>query len=250
MVYKAPKIHSVPGKGTSLVEWFLEKKPYAKNMPLMEAGLVNRLDFETQGLVLFAGNHESYSKFLEEQNKGNIIKTYSALVSSSDKRMSGFMPFKIDPDDISCPYTIKSFFRAFGSGRKQVRPVDESADIKYLKKHKIYDKIYSTQIIKKHIITDRLLKSNKEILSLHININQGFRHQIRCHLAWLGLPILNDLVYGGEKTALGMQTFASRTKGIQTKGLLALRASELMFSDPASGEKLHYKLPELSIEEI
>ena len=230
IVYKAPKIHSVPGKGTSLVEWLIEKKPESKNIPDNEGGLLNRLDFETQGLVIFAANKDSYSYFLEQQNQGRIIKNYSALVSSSEKKISGFPALNNELNDIPCPYTIKSYFRAFGPGRKQVRPVEETTDKKYLKKHKIADRIYSTEIL-----DIKKIENNNEILSLRVCISQGFRHQIRCHLAWLGCPVLNDIIYGREKTG---------------QGFLALRANEMQFSDPDTGELLHYKLPELLIDEI
>ena len=225
IVYKAPKVHSVPGKGKSLVEWLLEKKPELKNISGKEAGLINRLDFETHGLVLFAADNNSYLKFLEDQNKGNIIKKYSALVSSSDKRNSGFPANIENLINIHCPYTIKSYFRPYGPGRMQVRPVEETTDKKYLKKHKIADKIYSTEILDKHLIAENLVE--KEIFSLRVCISQGFRHQIRCHLAWLGFPILNDMIYGEHKAG---------------QGLLALRACGIEFNDPESGKILHYKL--------
>ena len=246
VVYKAPKMHSAPGKGTSLVEWLIEKKPESKSITGGEAGLINRLDFETQGLVLFAGNRDAYFNFLDQQNKGRIIKNYSALASRIENRKSGFPPFNNESFgrnflEAQVPCIIKSYFRAFGPGRKQVRPVEETADKKYLKKHKIQDRIYCTEILDKRLVDMRLI--DNEILSFRIRIRQGFRHQIRCHLAWLGRPVLNDTVYGSVKKGMGFRTFGSRTKGS-----MALRACGIEFNDPESGEPLHYKLPELLID--
>jgi 23S rRNA pseudouridine1911/1915/1917 synthase len=60
-----------------------------------------------------------------------------------------------------------------------------------------------------------------------LRISRGFRHQIRCHLAWLGYPLLNDGLYGGLS---------------QGDGLLALKARGISFYDPASGEPRVYVL--------
>jgi 23S rRNA-/tRNA-specific pseudouridylate synthase len=33
-------------------------------------------------------------------------------------------------------------------------------------------------------------------------ITEGFRHQVRCHLAWVGLPVVGDETYGVSSLAL------------------------------------------------
>ena len=64
-----------------------------------------------------------------------------------------------------------------------------------------------------------------------IRIVRGFRHQIRCHLSWLGYPILNDGLYGGLPEVDG------------TDQALALKAQGLFLRDPFSGEDRQYQLP-------
>jgi 23S rRNA pseudouridine1911/1915/1917 synthase len=62
-----------------------------------------------------------------------------------------------------------------------------------------------------------------------LRIRRGFRHQIRCHLAWLGFPITGDALYGGlpaPETAAG----------------IALRARTLRFPDPVTGAEREYRL--------
>ena len=61
-------------------------------------------------------------------------------------------------------------------------------------------------------------------------ITRGFRHQVRCHLAWIGLPVMGDAVYNmnysGTENSCDMQFFAS----------------ELEFPHPITGEKRIWKI--------
>ena len=63
-----------------------------------------------------------------------------------------------------------------------------------------------------------------------VRLKRGFRHQIRCHLAWIGCPVVNDPVYGGQPA----------------DGFLALRSHALFFPDPASGRQREYRIEALS----
>ncbi len=58
-----------------------------------------------------------------------------------------------------------------------------------------------------------------------VRLKRGFRHQIRCHLAWVGFPVLNDPLYG---------------KG--GDGFLALRATGLFFNDPKNNEPIQFRI--------
>jgi 23S rRNA pseudouridine1911/1915/1917 synthase len=67
-------------------------------------------------------------------------------------------------------------------------------------------------------------ESLRAFFRLSLRISRGFRHQIRCHLAWLGLPLLNDGLYGGSAGSGG----------------IALSARLIRFPDPQSGEEREY----------
>jgi 23S rRNA pseudouridine1911/1915/1917 synthase len=71
-----------------------------------------------------------------------------------------------------------------------------------------------------------------------VRIVRGFRHQIRCHLSWLGYPILNDGLYGGLLEVDG------------TDQALALKAQGLFFRDPLSGENRCYQLPPILEDDL
>jgi 23S rRNA pseudouridine1911/1915/1917 synthase len=215
IVYKPPKVHCVPNKrrnGDNLLEW------YGKG------SLMHRLDFETHGLVLFANNEKSFEYFDSLQKKGDFIKEYSAVCANMDISVQALAfpapPVLLDtepsPDN---PLVIKSFFRPFGPGRKQVRPVINDG-----KKHK-------------ETVKDRGAYYRTEITGIcgdvfTVRIKRGFRHQIRCHFCWAGFPILNDPIYHHPV----------KENSFSTADILALRAQALIFSDPSNGKRIEYRI--------
>ena len=48
--------------------------------------------------------------------------------------------------------------------------------------------------------TIKIISANKEKNQCEVlcKISKGFRHQVRNHLAWIGLPVINDPVYNCE----------------------------------------------------
>ena len=243
VVYKPPRMHSAPlvksmGNDT-LLQWCIEKFPEIADLPgrkAGEGGLLHRLDYETQGLVLILRTKPGMDALLGQQREGKIIKGYSALVSESHTLLPGF-PLErpeLPPSVLSGDYNsaglfwIKSAFRPYGPGRKAVRPVlfETLPGENKLKR-------YSTEILEFQHPSISVVSMG--VASLRLRILEGFRHQIRCHLAWLLLPILNDGVYGGS---------------VYGKGYLALRANSLSFSDPSTGQERSYSIPTLGLNEI
>jgi len=218
VVFKPAKMHSVTLKqktGDTLLEWYAAQSTSA-------VYLMHRLDFETHGLVLFAKNSKSYDFFKSLQNCGGFVKEYSAVCSSSVP-IDGFPPppaLTREPSPEK-PLVIESYFRPFGPGRKQVRPVIEDG-----KKHREVAKdngsFYRTEII------------GRDGSFFTLRIKRGFRHQIRCHLCWIGFPILNDSIYNSTS---------------DVEAVLALRAHALFFTDPSSGKSREYRIAPLDLFE-
>ena len=124
----------------------------------------HRLDRNTKGLILFAKNQESLHILLDKFKKHEIEKHYLALVYG--------YPRKNNEKLIS--YLFK----------------DSSKSLVYISDtpKKGYSKIITTySIVEKY--------SNNTSL-LDINIETGKTHQIRAHLAHIGLPIIGDGKYG------------------------------------------------------
>ncbi|MDR3333353.1 MAG: RNA pseudouridine synthase [Treponema sp.] len=225
VVFKPPHIHSVPLKldGTkNLLHWYARIFPEVlqiQGRKLLEGGILHRLDYDTQGLVLFAKTQAAMDQLNTQQETGLFIKEYGALsaLAPADP-LPGFPPA---PPLGSTPLIIASAFRPYGPGRKAVRPVPVTT-VPVTAKDSALDqgKPYQTEIT--------ALTHTQGFIRLSLRIKRGFRHQIRCHLAWIGHPILNDTHYGGAAT--------------QVPGFLALCAQGISFYDPDSGEPRHYTI--------
>jgi 23S rRNA pseudouridine1911/1915/1917 synthase len=233
------------GEGGTLLDWYAALFPEIlklKGRKTGEGGLLHRLDFETRGLVLFAKNQASLDFLLGLQEEGGFVKEYNALCQkaadlprrSGLSASAGFPPppqiaaLSAAVADLSppqnIPFTIESFFRPFGQGRKEVRPV--TLENKHWEIAKDRGETYKT-----HVVSFAALDASR--FSFTLRITRGFRHQIRCHLAWLGFPILNDPIYGetpGQEQALCDP--------------MALCCQGLLFTDPQSGEVREYRIRE------
>ena len=142
----------------------------------VEHGLLHRLDTATAGLMIIAANQECYDFLQKEQKENRIIKTYTAEC--------GLLRFAPRNDTI----TITSYFRPYGPGRKEVRPVfPEDSEIALKKVEKKV--LYTTNI------TIKKINREKNTALVECTITNGYRHQVRCHLAWCGLPVIGDIIY-------------------------------------------------------
>jgi 23S rRNA pseudouridine1911/1915/1917 synthase len=231
IVYKPPRMHSAPQASSveSLYTWCLHNFPEIGELSGRnkgEGGMLHRLDYETHGLMLLARSNPGMEALLEQQEQGKILKEYSALTGESGIVLPGFPKEKpkLQPGNA---INIISSFRPYGKGRKAVRPV-LTGDAK----KNMTEKLYITEILESKLIPYAGLGN---CLSLRLRISKGFRHQIRSHLAWLGMPILNDALYDG--VACG-------------NGCLALRACSLAFADPVTGEWRCYAIPGLRAEDL
>ena len=177
ILYKESGLDTVPLKrstGPTLLSFAAEEypevaAPFSDNY--WEGGVLHRLDRGTSGLVLVARKKSFFDKMIEEQRKGRFEKRYVAV---TDERNDPLPPgFPLCPFEFT-PSLISSSFRAYGVGRKEVRPVLSDG------------KAYYTKI------------TGIEGKRVFVTLRSGFRHQIRAHLAWLSHPIDGDELYKGR----------------------------------------------------
>ena len=148
---------------------------------------VNRLDRDTSGIVLIAKDEYTASLLSEQIKQGKIVKTYSAVVQGEVKQEH----FIIE----------KPIKRQSEGSMKRICATDG----KYAKSE--------CTLIKK-------LDDGKSIVE--ILLHTGRTHQIRVHLASVGLPLFADSLYG------------ERVEG-QT---YTLHANKLQFTHPITKEEL------------
>lgn len=201
----------------------------------IEGGLVHRLDTATRGLLLAALTQSAFENFEAQQKNGSFVKYYCAYCDAYGAA-SSFSPTK------TLPFYIESRFRPYGEGRKKVKPVFEHAgkfDIK-----KAGTTVYRTEIISVNMLNDdekdTFVQSGfsdiKKSARVLCRINRGFRHQVRAHLASIGLPVIGDALYN--------PAYADKPNS-----RLWFFASALQFNHPVNGKRLCYTLEDMPLPE-
>lgn len=132
----------------------------------VEYGLVHRIDTATSGILLIATEQDAYNKLIQDQKEGKFIKTYTATVYNSENK--------------NIKTVIQSRFRPFGPKGSMVKPVFNDGTTSDLKK--CSPKLYTTKVE---------VSGTKAVCS----IEEGYRHQVRAHLAYLGCPVVGDRLY-------------------------------------------------------
>ncbi len=154
----------------------------------VEHGLIHRIDTITQGLILIATTQEAYENFINQQKNNNFKKYYTAICQNQKNNLQGFPQFLQNIDfDSEKTFSISSYFRYFGQGRKEVRPVPVENQNKTQQKKVENTSIYTTNV--------KIISEQTKTIKVECNITKGFKHQVRCHLTWANLPIKNDPVY-------------------------------------------------------
>lgn len=123
--------------------------------------LLNRLDKETSGVMLFAKNEEFQKRAIKEFKNNNVYKEYVAVVDGK----------VVDIHEIDNPIlTAKSG----GVAKSKV-------DAKKGKPAKT-------------VVEPMFVEGNKS--KVKVVIDTGRTHQIRVHLNYIGFPIIGDAIYG------------------------------------------------------
>jgi len=251
-VAKPAGMHSAPGPhpdGSSLAEWVFKRYPEAAKVEGRskgEGGLLHRLDKDTEGLVLFALTDGFFIGMARSAAAGKFRKSYLAMTVPGCGGLDGSRPLLAIPGGTEEPawkdalrrqdlerlgtmlsgVTIESRFRAYGPGSRRVAcsSPDESSTLKAWTQD-----VYQTKVETAH--------SSENGLLVDVRLSRGFRHQVRAHLAWTGLSLEGDPLYGeGEDCHDSCEAGAG----------LKLLAYALSFMDPANGVEVSISLPGLS----
>ena len=138
------------------------KEQYAKPGNVL-LGVTHRLDRPVSGLVVFARTSKALSRLNEMFRKGDIHKTYWAIVKNRPAEPEGRLVHWI------------------------VR--NEKMNKSFAYDHEVKDS-------KKAVLDYRVLADGDNYHILEVRLLTGRHHQIRCQLAAMGCPIRGDLKYG------------------------------------------------------
>jgi len=177
---KPEGLHTAPlreGEGGTLLDAVIEQFPEVERVPgikPVEPGLLHRLDKGTSGLVVIARTVRAFTGLLAQFESGAVRKEYVAVcvprIGLRSTRLS-----------------VASRFASHGPGRAKVRvvmPFEHRAQVL----REASPDTYHTEAE----IADR----GAGCCLVRCTITRGFRHQVRAHLAHLGLPIVGDPLYG------------------------------------------------------
>lgn len=219
VIYKPQGLPSAPLKDgdDSALTQAIEIFPQLKNVfgrKLIEHGLLHRIDTQTEGLLLVAASQFFYDNLLSEQSDGKFIKTYNAecitAFDETSNEKNGFPPVDeklLKELESGKAVRISTYFRNYGEGQKSVRPVTENSGKAALKKLGKQKK-YTTEI--------KLAAKTEFSYFFDCKISSGYRHQVRCHLAWLGFPIIGDRIYNfSEKNTNPEEKMRFKATGLQ-----------------------------------
>lgn len=158
-IVQGDKTEDVPLSET--VKQYLKEK-YAKPGNVF-LGVTHRLDRPVSGLVVFAKTSKALARLNEMFRKGEVKKTYWAVVKT-------------------CPQ------------------VEEGELVHYLVRNEKQNKSYAydkeVNGSKKAVLHYRLIGHSENYYLLEVDLKTGRHHQIRCQLAKIGCPIKGDLKYG------------------------------------------------------
>ena len=172
---------------------------------VLRPGIVHRIDRGTSGVLVVAKNDAAHRALAEQFHDHSVERMYLALVRGTPGEESG----RIDRPIGRHPRDRKRMSVRTRTGRE--------ARTRWR-------------------VRERFPRSERSWLE--IRLETGRTHQIRVHLASIGLPIAGDPSYGRARG--GRRVATPRELRLERQ---ALHAALLAFAHPRSGETLRFEAP-------
>lgn len=176
------KPHGVPstfGKQSSFLDTIVSMDFFVSQIQVFsideEYGLLNRLDNDTAWLLYFARTKKTYTSYMIAQDNWSVIKHYIAAIAGK-------------PHDIPSIIAYPVAHHHYHDDRMIVRvDSNDNADMR--------GQWHSVETC----IENLWYNESTNITWLHVMISKGMRHQIRAHMASVGLPIIGEKIYKKNK---------------------------------------------------
>jgi len=171
-------------------------------------GIVHRLDKDTSGVMVVAKSDRAHDFLSNQFKKREIKKNYLAIVHGNVEKKKGIIDLPIS-------------------------------------RHPIKRKEMSVSLLK-----GRAAISEWEVISvfplgfslLRITLHTGRTHQIRVHMAYMGYPVVGDIVYGYGKKWWNQKSFTMKKTLTLVKRQM-LHAEILGFVHPDSLQYVEFEAP-------
>ena len=200
---------SVPSLNEWCIGYLLSKKFInEKSLKEFKPSVLNRLDRNTKGLVIFGKTLTGSQRLSELLKKRDLKKFYFAKTAGG------------------CD--LNGLYKAYLSKDEKTNKVTIYDDIKNIPANIKYSPI-STKI--------NVLKSEKDYSLLEIELITGKSHQIRAHLAHLGYPLLGDKKYNGKSDS-----------AFKYQELIAYKLVFPKFEDSDSWNSLSKKIIKINVD--
>ncbi len=204
-----------PGAGVhsgTLVHGLLHRDPTLAGVGSpFRPGLVHRLDRDTSGLMVVARTPRAYLTLVTALRDRRVKRIYSALAWGDPKDEDGTVDAPIGRDP-----KLRQRMAVVRRGGKPA------------------------------ITHWRVVERFPPFVRLKVALESGRTHQIRVHLAHIGMPVVGDPVYRGRtKNPLSVAVSRRSLVAAVLDALprQALHASELSFQHPATGAILSFTSP-------
>lgn len=158
-------------------------------------GIVHRLDKGTSGLLIVTLDNQAHVRLARAFRERTVERYYDAIVHGVPDSEFGLIDVPIGRAKV-------------GRMRMEVRADGKQSQTRF-----------------------EVVGSDGKTTHLNCRLITGRTHQIRVHLAYIGHPVIGDLLYGGH-----------RAQGDDCDALL-LHASRIVFNHPITGEHIDVNCP-------